>query len=85
VKAFFILHDLTRRDVTNKVHNNISHLNSNYVIYLKDPVDISPILFGNRLLLATITWATDNRIWCRLFPAISLFVAEVLKSTFAKF
>ena len=44
VKAFSILHNLTRRDVTNKVHNNVCHLNSNYVIYLKDSVDLSQIL-----------------------------------------
>ena len=56
VKAFSILHNHTRRDVTHKVHNSISHLNSNYAICLKDPVDISQMLFGNRLLLATIAW-----------------------------
>jgi hypothetical protein len=56
VPAFTTLHIHTCRDVTDKVHNSISHLNSNYAIYLKDPVHISQILFGNRLLLANIAW-----------------------------
>ena len=54
MQALSILHIHTCRDVTDKVHNRISHLNSNYAIYLKDPVDISQILFENHLLLATI-------------------------------
>ena len=68
VKAFFILHNLTRRDVTNKVHNNVCHLNSNYVIYLKDPGDISPILFGHCLLLAAITWGNRHVFGVGYFP-----------------
>jgi hypothetical protein len=40
-KAFSVLHNRTRRDVTDKVHNNMCHLNSNYVNKLKDSVDIS--------------------------------------------
>ncbi len=43
-ESFSIIPNLTRRDVTNKVHNNVCHLNSNYVIYLKDSVDLSQIL-----------------------------------------
>ena len=67
VKAFSILRNLTRRDVADKVHNKISQLNSNYVTQLKDPVDISQISFGNRLLLATFAWG--NRQQATVFGA----------------
>jgi hypothetical protein len=40
-KAFTVLHNRTRHDFTDKVHNNMCHLNSNYVNKLKDSVDIS--------------------------------------------
>jgi hypothetical protein len=40
-KAFSVLHNRNRRDVTDKVHNSMYHLNSNYVNNLKDSVDIS--------------------------------------------
>ena len=79
VKVYFQLYIHTRRDDTDKVHNSISHLNSNYAIYLKDPVHISKILFRNRLLLATI--ACGNR-QPYLVQAIS---GGSFKSVFAQF
>ncbi len=75
--AFTTLHIHTCRAVTDKVHNSISHLNSNYAIYLKDPVHISQILFGIRLLLAIVSLgATDNRIWRR--PLLAEIFKKVL-------